>query len=151
MKKANIPIRLTGANLGPVGTTWEYRKTEREHVQRLFIFLEDRRVLFGPRHLEDVEYCKRSIIEIRGFLTELLMEAKPRRMFANALRAMRASCRKFLDSVPLERSFYPEFLLALGGLREMFGILLARLAYEYDLEVEGDLASIFPIEDGGDR
>jgi hypothetical protein len=37
-----------------------------------------------------------------------------------------------------------EYLTAMGELRAIFGIHVASLAAKYDLEVEDELASIFP-------
>jgi hypothetical protein len=65
---------------------------------------------------------------------------------------MRAVCRKFLDSDPWHgspRGFRAQstFESALGELRGVFGIQIARLAAEYGLDVEDDLAAILPAED----
>ena len=41
----------------------------------------------------------------------------------------------------------PAFFVALGELRATFGIHIAALAYQFDIDVESDLASILPSED----
>ncbi len=76
------------------------------------------------------------------------------------LRAMRAACRKFLDSVQEDdggrRSYRRHwgsglgnwiFNSALGELREIIGIHVAALAAQHGLDVEGDLTAILPAED----
>jgi len=63
---------------------------------------------------------------------------------------MRAACRKFLNKVQRpSRERYrlgSDFIDALGELRALFGIHVARLACAYDIDVEKDLASILPPE-----
>jgi hypothetical protein len=38
-------------------------------ARRIITFLEDRRVLYNPYHMEDPRHCIQSVIEIRQFLT----------------------------------------------------------------------------------
>ena len=74
---------------------------------------------------------------------------------AECLRAMRAACRKFLDSVQDDESIIRfgahlgdfaswQFNGAVGELRGVFGIYLAQIATQYGLDIEKDLASILP-------
>ena len=120
-------------------------------------FLEDRRVLYNPSELEQPRYCVQSVIEIRRFLTSELGNL-PEVGLAGTLAAMRAACRKFLDSLDSSHggaSHIPDgmfhggfqewvFVSALGELRGVTGVLIAEMAARYDLEVEDDLASIIP-------
>lgn len=69
---------------------------------------------------------------------------------------MRTACRKFLDSVgwddsevvrhAREHGYYAswEFYSALGEIRGVFGIHLARIAASFHIDVEDSLASILP-------
>ena len=69
---------------------------------------------------------------------------------AQHLRAMRAACRKFLDSAQAQsdwQPFDPRFSGALGELRGVFGIHVAVIAVKYKLDVEDELATILPQED----
>jgi hypothetical protein len=77
---------------------------------------------------------------------------------ARSLRAMRAACRKFLDTVQDDERILDygghhnhfaswTFNGALGELRGVFGIHIAQLAAEYGLDVEDDLAEILPGKD----
>jgi hypothetical protein len=67
---------------------------------------------------------------------------------------MRSACRKFLDRMAYpgspRRNMYPHEALmwqALGELRGMFGLHLARLCAAYGVDVEPELATIFPDAD----
>jgi hypothetical protein len=73
-----MPKRLTGFGVsGPLGlgfsVQWDYAEGDEEVARRVIIFLEDRRLLFGERHLEDEMHCLQSAIEIRYFLTTELI------------------------------------------------------------------------------
>jgi hypothetical protein len=68
---------------------------------------------------------------------------------------MRAASRKFLDKTGAKndlilfgahRGHYAswEFISAVGELRGVFGIHIARIAVTYGIDVEKDLASIIP-------
>jgi hypothetical protein len=122
-------------------------------ARRVLAFLEDRRVLFGDRHWEDQIHCIQSAIEIRRYLTEELGRARPDGSLATSLRAMRAACRKFVDAAgPGGANFFSNrlylqtdpFSLALGDLRTLVGIHVALIAFQYDIPVEDDLATIMP-------
>ena len=72
---------------------------------------------------------------------------------------MRAACRKFLNDVGDENGdivrfgahpgHYASWIFngALGELRGVFGIHIARLAAHHGLDVEDELASILPAQD----
>ena len=75
-----------------------------------------------------------------------------------SLRAMRAVCRKFLDTVGTDERILRfgadhghfaswEFIGAVGQPRGVFGIHLAQIAAQYGLDIEGELASIIPGQD----
>jgi hypothetical protein len=79
--------------------------------------------------------------------------------FLLSARAMRAACRKFLNQTydpngviikyGAHRGHYAswKFCSAIGGLRDVFGIHVAKIAVAYGIDVEKDLASILPEED----
>lgn len=75
---------------------------------------------------------------------------------------MRLACRKFLNTAQAEEAgrisrfadspgHYAiwEFNQALGEMRGIFGIHIARIAAQYGLDVENDLAKILPESDKG--
>jgi len=109
--------------------------------------------------MEVPSYCVASIIEIRQFLTEQLSNLDPSSELGASLRAMRTSCRKFLDTIGVRYSEIVRFafhsghwaswvfLGALGELRGVFGIHLAKIAVRYKIDIEEDLSTILPASD----
>lgn len=85
--------------------------------------------------------------KIRRFLTAELQDLPLRSKLSGHLRAMRASCRKFLDMLPDGRVPQMAFLTSLGAVRGVLGLHLAVIAAQYELDVENELSSIFPIGD----
>ena len=148
--------RLTGVSLPWFGAQWERIPGDREVAEQIITFLENRRVLFGERHVEDHDYCLSSVNDIRHFLTAQINAARSEDLRAS-LRAMRAAGRKFVDAAgPDARNFEPgwpssnAFSLALGDLRTLMGVQIARIATQYDLDIEDDLATILPPHDEDD-
>jgi hypothetical protein len=147
-----MAYRPTGLGAFGFSVNWEKVPGDEDVARRVVTFLEDRRLLFGERHVEDELHCVRSAIEIRRFLTDELTKAKPGRSLAESLRAMRVAMRSFVDAAgPDARNFRyhhghmtDRFSLALGELRSRVGLHLAVIADQYDIEVEPDLAQILP-------
>ena len=119
-------------------------------------FLEDRRVLYSPDSLEVPRHCVASVLEIRRYLTGELGQLDAGSDLAGTIRAMRAACRKFLDQVgtdgqnvvvqATQHSHWASWVFygALGEMRGTFGVLIARIATQYKLDVEEELARILP-------
>ncbi len=161
VKFKEIINRLTGFSTPIFGVSWNPPQTHISIARKIITFLEDRRVLYNPYHMEDPRHCVQSVIEIRQFLTSELSKLSEDEGPLQNLRAMRAACRKFLDNVYEgddrrriigHRGFgsMPDnwiFNSALGELRGIIGIHVAALAAQHGLDVEGDLASILPAED----
>jgi hypothetical protein len=150
VKGKSIVSRLTGISTPVGGISWIPPVDERDKAKRLLTFLEDRRALYHPYNMEVGDYVVKSILEIRERLTSDLEDVNKSSVLGESLTAMRATCRKFLDKVqrPPRKRYWlePEFIDALGELRALFGIHVARLACAYDLELEKDLTSILPPE-----
>jgi hypothetical protein len=152
MKFDEIVSRLTGISVPIFGISWNPPETERKIARRVIAFLENRRVLYAPFDYEVPGHCIQSVIEMRHFLTTELQALDSDKEIAQSLRAMRAACRKFLDDDPWHGSprGYPSPRMlesALGELRGVFGIHIARLAAQNGLDVEDDLAVILPAKD----
>jgi hypothetical protein len=150
LKLSEIISRVTGITVGPVGISWEPAEAEIELARRVIAFLEDRRVLYTPGELQVPSYCSQSVLEIRTFLTTELGHLDSGSQLAQHLRAMRAACRKFLDLAQTQKDWQPfdsTFSGALGELRGVFGIHVALIAVKYRLDVEDNLATIFPAQD----
>lgn len=159
MRFKEIITRLTGLNLGPFGAQWSPPEPEISKARRVLTELEDRRVLHNPSSLEVPAHCVDSVIDIRRLLTAELGALDEGTPLACSLRAMRASCRKFLDHVQARGPDVVEyarhhghwaswdFNAALGELRGVFGVHIAQIAALYRLDVEDGLASILPRAD----
>jgi len=161
MKFKEIIKRITGISTPIFGISWSPDNTERDLAQEIISYLEDRRVLYNPSIVESPHHCVESVLQIREFLTAKIGKIDQDSELSNSLRAMRAACRKFL-----ERSGYNEgpflirlgdhmgrswdFITAVGELRGVFGIHLAKIAVAYGIDIEEDLASIIPDLDIGD-
>jgi hypothetical protein len=154
MNFKQVATRLTGISCPVFGVQWSPAEPEITVAQRVLSFLEDRRVLYNPFDLEVLDHCIRSIIEIRQFLTgEIGRLPVGDSELADQLRAMRAACRGFLDTVQDRRSrriFHgglhhdQEFFTALGELRSAMGLRVGILAVMYGLSVEDELATLLP-------
>ena len=153
MKFDEIASRITGLSCPIFGVSWTPPEPERTVARRVVTFLEDRRVLYAPSEVEVPAHCVESVLHIRHDLTHELQALDRDTSLAATLRALRAACRKFLDTVgPMGHRYgvigngYSDwvFIAALGELRGTFGIHLATLATNYGLDVEDDLASILP-------
>jgi hypothetical protein len=168
---SEIANRLTGVSTPIFGVSWTPPVLDVDVARDLLTYLEDRRVLFDPPMVEIPEWCVESVLETRSFLTEKLGQGGVAEELADVLRAMRASCRRFLATVSpgrergvlvperlqLDREATPADMIgggwidwtfnqALGELRGAFGIHVAQLAVRYGLDVREPLAAILPLE-----
>lgn len=155
MRFKEILARVTGLSSPVFGVSWHPPEPEVQVARRVVTFLEDRRVLYVPSEMEVPEHCVQSVLEIRRFLTTELQTLGSGTDLADTLRALRAGCRKFLNTVGARSDIVVfgahhghwaswEFNGALGELRGVFGVHLARLAAGYGLDIEGALATILP-------
>ena len=168
MKFSEITSRVTGLSCPIFGVQWNPTEAECAIAQRVVRFLEDRRVLYRPFNSETPEYCIQSVIQIREMLTKEIGNLSAGNHLLGTLKALRAGCRKFMDDHdggPRGRGRHVRpfdhfdrfdigsqtFFTALGELRATFGIHVARLAAEHGLDVEDDLAAMFPASDNEER
>jgi hypothetical protein len=94
-----MPYQLTGFSIPWFGLQWTTKKTtDKKIAQGVIGFLEDRRVLFGRCHSKDEMHCVLSALQIRSFLTERLTNDEMGDDLTNALKAMRATARKFVEA-----------------------------------------------------
>jgi hypothetical protein len=160
MKFKEVASRLTGFSVPVFGVSWNPPEPEVTVARRVLVFLEDRRVLFNPYHLEVAEQCVRSVSDIRRFLTEEIGRHPGDSKLAEHLRGIRAACRKFLDDTSSRGSrrflrphfagpFEAEFFTELGELRATIGHHVAALAVMHGLDVEGELERTLPERDEG--
>jgi hypothetical protein len=158
MRFTEIMGRLTGFSLPLVGggVSWRPSPSDAAIAKKLITALEDRRVLYNPSAAEIPEHCVRSVVEIRALLTATIQEAGSDGDLAKHAKAMRATCRSFLDRVgPTDSDVLRfardcghwaswEFHDALGQMRALFGVHIAQIAVRYRIDVEDNLARILP-------
>lgn len=150
LKGQSLESRLTGLSIAGIGLNWTPPANEQDKARRLFVFLEDRRVLFNPFDIEVSNYAIQSIIQIRDRLTHDLEDISRSSPLGESISAMRAECRKLLNALQGNQSRHmglgPIFMTYLGELRAIFGIRIARIAYSYDLEIGPELGTIIPLD-----
>jgi hypothetical protein len=147
--------RITGVSIW--GAQWEFTPGDKEAAVRVLTFLEDRRVLFGLRHVEDEFDCLQSVFAIRQMLTEVLGTATTSQDLTGSLQIMRAACRVFIEKAGRDavnfshRSPYglDPFSGALGELRATFGLQVGMLSAQFKIAIEDELAGIVvsPLDD----
>jgi len=156
MRFKDIVNRITGFSVPIFGISWNPPEPEIDIAKRVLVFLEDRRVLYNPYHLEVVDHCVQSVLEIRDFLSDQIGNLSTKSVLSAHLRDIRAACRKFLNDVQQDpyrsrimRPYHPgtfesAFFTALGELRASVGIHVSAIALMYGLDIEGELESILP-------
>jgi hypothetical protein len=153
-------VKVSGGSFSVlgIGVNWERTAGDEAVARAVMTFLEDRRLLFGDRHVEDEGHCVASALESRKFLTDQITVASPGKPLEATLKAMRAAFRQFVErGGPHGHNFQhahhshqtDPFSLALGDLRSRVGEQLARIAWRYDIEIDQELARILPPEDDG--
>lgn len=154
--RPTMGYELTGISLPMGGIQWQKTAGDEQVARAVVTFLEDRRLLFGDRHLEDERHCLQSALQIRAFLTDQITNAEPGHELEGCLKGMRAACRKFVEAAgPEARNFgysrhgleADPFSLAIGDLRTAIGYQLAFILSQYRLGIEPELASIIPAAD----
>ena len=161
MRFRSIIKRITGISTPIFGVSWNPEKTERDAAIKVISYLEDRRVLYVPSEMEVPQHCVDSVMQIRQFLTSIIGNLPQESELSQSLKATRASCRKFLDETSAkdgniikfgsQRGHWAswEFNGAIGELRGVFGIYIAKIAVSYGIDVESPLSSIIPEKDTG--
>ncbi len=152
---AETARRITGISTPLGGISWgDPGPGDGETVRRFLVFLEDRRVLYNAMDLEVVSQVHRSIHEIREQCTKTLQALAPKAFAVLPVRAIREASRRFHDdeNEPFRQFDFgwsphdarPGFFVALGSYRAVVGQQVALLAAHYDIDIEGDLASVLP-------
>jgi hypothetical protein len=149
--------RITGISTPFGGLQWtDPGPAELETVRGFLVFLEDRRVLFNPYDLEVPGQVHHSVHEIRHECTDVLRRIGATSFAAVPIRAIREACRRFHDDENMDFRFFDRpdhhgtgvgFFVALGAVRATVGQQVALLAGHYDIDIEGDLASVLPTQD----
>jgi hypothetical protein len=140
----DIAARITGVSIPIFGISWNPPESEREVIREIFVFLEDRRVLYSPYFDEIESEVNESLLRIRDELTQALRRLSETSEAAHGLRAMRSACRTYLEMTTPFRHGPFAYPGELRNLRARFGFQLAHLAIQYGIDVEDDLAAILP-------
>ena len=154
----DVARRITGFSTPIFGVSWKPPAAERDTVRAFLTFLEDRRVLFNPHHLEVEWQVTESIQQIRTHCNQAIAELPDTSPAVPPLRGIRAACRRFLDEPHSDfphMGFHPGrgatdgpgFFTALGEFRAVVGVHVGNLAVTFKIELEPELASILPPED----
>lgn len=140
------------------GIQWERKDDDRELARRLFLLLEDRRMLWKDFSVEIEEHCVRSADHARRELTTLLGNPEIGQHLAEKMNAIRAAFRDFMDEVGDDydhRYHRPPYgdrtdalSLALGRLRGLVGVQVGEIAAVWDVDVPDNLATIVPDQAG---
>ena len=143
---------MNGISTPYFGVQWNPPKGDREIAGMVISFLEDQRSLRAPYDPEMPDYVDGSIMKMRMHLTDMLASGNAPPEVAGHIRAMRASCAKFLGRPRPSDGLLAgldnaEFFAALGEMRGVFGIHIAQLSIKYGLDMEQDLAAILPVPD----
>jgi hypothetical protein len=142
---------INGISTPIFGISWKPPESDCEIVRKLFLYLEDRRVLYYPYNMEMPYYVTESILNIRKYLTEQILGFEKESELLPNLKALRAACRKYLDEQDKSKKkryrMMESEMLALGELRAAFGIHVAQLAVKYGVDIEENLEIILPLED----
>jgi hypothetical protein len=156
MKFTEIAARLNSVGTPFLSVGWVPSKTDADLARRVIRFLEDRRVLFNPCAVEEPKHCAESVLQIRTKTTAVLEEAREGSELYMHLGAIRAACRKFLDSGHVDTAAdnfrfgdrhslnSAFFFMALGELRATIGQHVALMAVKWEIDVEKDLATVLP-------
>lgn len=161
-KFERLARRITGLSCPFFGVSWNPSQSESDAAKRVLSFLEDRRVLYNPSELEVPQHAAQSIVEIRQFLTEQIAVLPPDSELAANLRAMRAACRKCMDTFGSDPKIITfgrsqghyaswDFMSAVGQMRGVMGVHIAAIMLKFGLEVEPGLARILPAESDDDE
>ena len=150
--------RITGFSTPIGGIQWKPTESESLLCRELLVFLEDRRVLFAAHEAEVPLHCVKSIEEIRSRTTDLLARSGADSPLSVSLRAIRSACRSFMEKVNADPNYLSHglqdghyaswvFLPALGELRILVGIQIAKLSAAYKLDIDEQLSAILPPSD----
>ena len=154
MKKSfKLLKNITGISCPFFGVSWNPSKSDREKIKKLLTYLEDRRVLFNPYHLEVPIWVSESIIDIRARITELLSEFDENSEVVEILRTIRSACRRYLDQTyKVQSKDYMERMIIqnLIEFRSVFGICVAKLSIMYGIDLEEEITEIIPLLDDED-
>ncbi|MEQ8676538.1 MAG: hypothetical protein RIC84_25205 [Aggregatilineales bacterium] len=161
-EKAN---QITGFQIPIIGAglSWEPKELDISKANKLFVYLDDKRVLYYDPEWEFMPHVIESVANIRQYIVEkILMETDSDSPLYESCKELRDASVEFLDlTEKLERreggmpewkeTNYRLMRMVLGRLRRRFGKELAKLAILYKVDVEDNLATILPVSPSFDE
>lgn len=153
MEYKKILKNITGISTPFFGIQWEPPVVESDVAREIIVFLEDRRVLYGPEEQEGPSYCRQSVEKIREMLTDRMPRVSSSSEINKLLGNLRTQCKRFCDeigspsfpnlAVPVQKSILKR---ELEKLRLVAGKVIGALSVSYGIDVEDELASIIPFK-----
>lgn len=167
-KAGSAGSKITGFSIPFFGISWNPGVPDSQVAAAVLAYMENRRVLYNPIQIEDGNHCVISVVQIRDELTKAIQANTVDGDMLRQFREIRAACRKFCDEVDLGADVDEAFVAArfierrgggqdwvetfrdfrfnqaIGELRAAAGERLAAIAEKYAIDVEPELASIFP-------
>ena len=153
---AETARRITGISIGPLGgIQWsDPGPSQREIVRNFILVLEDMRSMYQPVGQLAAHYMEGSAELVRDECTKALKQLGEDSFAVGPVRMIRSACRRYRDEIGAgkaenrylnsEKFLYEVHGLAFGAFRTSIGYQVAVLAAHYDIDVEGELASILP-------
>jgi hypothetical protein len=151
LTRRDLTARLIGIRTPIGGVDWEPPPEQQDKARRVLTYLAEEGAFWDPYDIAISSFVTQSIVDLRGQLRLDLETLPADSVLHEALRAMHAACRVFLEENQSPRSGYgppyeAQLHSTLGELRALFGIHIARIACAYDLELDAHLAGILPPE-----
>ncbi|MCU0918536.1 MAG: hypothetical protein MUC88_28850, partial [Planctomycetes bacterium] len=97
LKGRELAARLIGIRTPIGGIDWEPPAGERKGAKRVLRYLAEQRALWDPYDVAIGAFVAQSIVDLRGQLQSDLEGLPTDSVLQEALRAMHAACRMFLE------------------------------------------------------
>jgi hypothetical protein len=148
-----MPFRVTGFSTPFGGVSWEKTASPKERITELFLFLESRRVLTNPAHMEVIEQCVESSCKIREALVSVIKGVNFTENDVLVIKTMIDGCNEFLDELNVIEKRVGRivcggrvniFEFALSKFRESMIAGIRYFEKEYGVEFSKDLSNVKP-------
>jgi hypothetical protein len=151
LKGGELAARLIGIRTPIGGIDWQPPPDEQDRARQVLTYLAEQGALWDPYDIAISPFVTQAIVDLRGQLRGNLDDLSNDSVLHEALRAMHAACRRFLEENQSPKSGYgapyeAQLHSTFGALRALFGIHIARIACAYDLQVDSRLEGILPPE-----
>jgi len=96
--------KITGVSSAVGGISWDSEIEPKDRWKHLFLFLESKRILVNPAHMEIADHCIQSVLKIKDELVETTKDIDFNNKDMDSIRILIDSCNSFLDSVNSKRN-----------------------------------------------